>query len=404
MTLRDSVATFVDDRISYYRQWMFDEPLVVSEAHSEDLARIQRCMYRLIRAFVADYDRWAHIMPLSADARRVIEAAARKSYRVGTYRTDFVYDASWTPRLIEITCRMSLNGIFTAAVMKRHSDDFRAAHLKGEPDLSPYEDLYAHLEQLLRGKDGIILLKGVEERNESKIFIPIFERAGIPVTIVAPADIEAHLDKMASSLVLSELSHAEIFAIPPPVMERLARVDLLNDLRTILLVHDKRFFSVLNQRSFRESVLSKEDAAFFERFLVPTFAAHERPDLWNEALEHREKWILKHRVLGKSVEVHAGPVTSEADWRALFAPGKREDYILQEWIPQTRLSGHVGGTAHEDFHAGTLLFFDDHYFGLGEFRLSSFPVSNKGDHRKMSSIVVPRIDGDVRAAVRNCIG
>ena len=61
--------------------------------------------------------------------------------------------------------------------------------------------------------------------------------------------------------------------------------------------------------------------------------------------------------------------------------------ILQEWIPQKRITGKIKGEKFEDFVTGTLLYFDDNYFGMGDFRTSSHPVTNKVDHRKACSLI-----------------
>ena len=92
-------------------------------------------------------------------------------------------------------------------------------------------------------------------------------------------------------------------------------------------------------------------------------------------------------MLGKSIDVFAGCVTEEDEWRKLFADDRREHMVLQAYIPQRRFHGTIGEQQYHDYAAGTLLFFEEQFFGPGLFRASSFPVTNKVDDRKVAPLV-----------------
>jgi len=164
-------------------------------------------------------------------------------------------------------------------------------------------------------------------------------------------------------------------------------LNIINDFRTIFLIHDKRFFSVLSNSELRKTVLTKDEITLFERYYIPTYSYGEKKELWKKAKKEKDKFILKHRSLGKSEKVYAGIVTEKKVWDALFEADDLKDLILQEWIAQTKIKGTIDDISYEDYITGTLLFFDDNYFGFGDFRTSSFPVTNQGDHRKACSII-----------------
>ena len=88
----------------------------------------------------------------------------------------------------------------------------------------------------------------------------------------------------------------------------------------------------------------------------------------------------------------AGPLTDAAEWQALFDTGRADRMVLQEYVPQRRFRGTIGGQAYRDYAAGTLLFFEEGYFGPGLFRTSSYPVTNKVDDRKIAPLVTPDAD------------
>ena len=93
-----------------------------------------------------------------------------------------------------------------------------------------------------------------------------------------------------------------------------------------------------------------------------------------------------------SIDVSAGPLTSAADWEALFDSGRADAMVLQEYVPQRKFRGTIAGTPREDYAAGTLLFFEDGFYGMPVFRASSHPVTNQGDDRKIAPLVTPDVD------------
>ena len=49
-----------------------------------------------------------------------------------------------------------------------------------------------------------------------------------------------------------------------------------------------------------------------------------------------------------------------------------QQFILQEWVPQRRFKGTVSGVEFDDYLTGTLMYFDDAYFGLAFSELFSY--------------------------------
>jgi hypothetical protein len=211
---------------------------------------------------------------------------------------------------------------------------------------------------------------------------------GIQISKVPFTKVQENLELLSSSWIISELAFDEILSIPKNVLKVLSSLNVINDFRTVFLIHDKRFFEVLCNQEFQASVLSQREISFFSQYLVPTYTFEQAPELWQEARKNKDQWIIKHRALGKSQQIYAGIVTDAEDWEKLFIKGEFSELILQRWINQTKVSGNIGEYHYEDFVTGTLLFFDEHYFGFGDFRTSSFPVTNVVDHRKACSLIL----------------
>ncbi len=138
--------------------------------------------------------------------------------------------------------------------------------------------------------------------------------------------------------------------------------------------------------------LSQPEAERFRSHLVPTWAWHERRDLWEQAQREKDHWIIKPRAEGRGIGVKAGCMTDEVDWQATFAQADAADLTLQPFIPQNRIHGQVGEEERNDYIVGTLLFFEDHFFGPGVFRASTHQITNQGETRRLAHLVT----GDLR--------
>ena len=148
----------------------------------------------------------------------------------------------------------------------------------------------------------------------------------------------------------------------------------------------------MTHAAFLNEALAPAEIEEIRPFLIPTYAKALDPEIWRQARADKDRWILKPFNVGKSIDVFAGPLTDAAEWQALFDTGRADRMVLQEYVPQRRFRGTIGGQAYRDYAAGTLLFFEEGYFGPGLFRTSSYPVTNKVDDRKIAPLVTPDAD------------
>ena len=177
MTLKESTAKFIQEKQDYFRQWILDEPIYIGSKQHIQYARLQKLMYKLIVRFVTYYHEYETHMPVSTEVKKLLDNWKERPYEPGTYRTDFVYDANNQAKIIEITCRFALNGIFLSALINHVGLALSDEKIKY---CSPYESVYDHINSYLKGVDTIWVLQGKDMKNESKIYCGIFERMGYP--------------------------------------------------------------------------------------------------------------------------------------------------------------------------------------------------------------------------------
>ena len=137
--------------------------------------------------------------------------------------------------------------------------------------------------------------------------------------------------------------------------------------------------------TFRESALGKEDAAFLKEYLIPTYTRKQSEDIWLYAQHHKDEFILKPQLLGKSEGIIPGPLVSENEWQKVFSDESIETMILQRWINQREFEASIDGKSFKDYGTGMLLCMEDEFYGPGQFRMSSCEVINYiKDDRKMA--------------------
>lgn len=379
-----------DSLLNYYSQWTFDKPLIVSKNTNDKFQRIQKLLYRAICEFGKNYDAYRHLMPISDDAERIISFCKNKPYHPGAYRTDFMLDVNNNIKLIEITCRFALNGLFITGFFNILADK----RLVDRPDVKKIDDysrLFDYVIDLWGDFKHICFLKGLYNNNESKILVPLFKDMGLTVHVLTADQIEKNMHLFQDAVVFSEFNQEDWFGLPDNIIEIIVNSKLFNDPRTIFLIHDKRFFSVMHNNEFLHQVFTDEEIEEFQPYIAPTYTFSESPDIWLDARKNKDNWVFKPFGKGRSIDVSVGCCTTEEEWEGLFTNGKDKDMVLQSYINQRKFKGTINGKPYEDYAVGTLLFFNDNYFGPGLIRTSSYPVTNVKDDRKIAVFVTDDI-------------
>ncbi len=378
--LLDAYVMHLESKTEYFKPWTYTHPLLIRPRTDQQVARLQKIMYKIISHFVNHYPQYESLMPLDDKAKRVLHFFKDKEYYPGSYRTDFIIDENLQFKLIEITCRFALNGFWLSGFMEGMTEEY--CRQRNIPHEIRYESFLRYLHRRMVGKE-IVILSHKGKSEESRHYQSILEDAGMNVRKIYLEETEEELKNIEHKFFITEFNQEDYFQLSDFALEQLAKAEIINDLRTVFLIHDKRFFSILGNADIRNAILSEEEIELLDQFYIPTYSYGQHEDQWKAAEQNKDSWILKHKHLGKSASVYAGPVTDEKEWKQLFEQGEIENMVLQPFIKQPTFKGTVGDVQHQDYIVGTMLFFDNYYFGLGIFRASSHPVTNVVDDRKV---------------------
>ena len=386
MQILNSEAAFLkiaNAQQTYLSQWYLETPAIITSDKYNQLHRVQQLLHRAIRYFVDHYDAYEHIFPMSDNIRRVVDLCSPFPYRVGTYRPDFLIDEVHQMKICEIGARFPLNGYFLSGIAEHIGRErYQYASYFDQP---LYKRFLHYLMEYWAGMKQLYVLKGSDRPCDIKYYIPFFEEMGIKVETLSPNDLDHDsLKKLAGCYTLNEFNQMEMDVLDDDVLRAIAASNSLNDMRTIFLIHDKRFLAVLSDTGFLSQFLSPAEASFLRPYLIPTYTSCQAPELWEEARSNKEEWVIKHALLGKSEQVYTGRTCTDEEWDKLFEPSVQSSMVLQPFIHQQRIRSSIQGEQYHDYVVGTMLCFDDHFFGPGLFRTSSFEITNRVDDRKMS--------------------
>jgi hypothetical protein len=375
-----------NEYVNYFKTYTFNSPIVLSVEKNEELKKLGAILYKAIKHMLDNYQKYLSLMPHEEKDLRILEVYDRYPYRVGTFRTDFVVDKLNHIKIIEMTTRQPLNGYFSSGFFREIALE-QAHRLKINGIVDIYLGFFDYLDGYIDGVSHVCVIKGNEKLEEIKIYPSIFENAGIPCHVIPIEELPQKLRLLENAWVIEELTFTEIRGFPLEIVDALARCRLHNSIKAILFTHDKRFYYVLNQPEFLLNALEPLEREILKKYILPTYIYSNDPEEWERAYKNKDEYILKHQIKGKCMDVYAGCITDDASWKKLFDPEILKRMVLQPFVDQRRFDGFVGTEKRNDFVAGTLLYFNQEFFGPGLYRTSSLPVSGLRDIRKIAQLV-----------------
>ncbi|KAH6603992.1 hypothetical protein Trco_007438 [Trichoderma cornu-damae] len=357
-------------------------PVLINKQHRQQLQELSDALVASVTDIV---DRWwfdtaAELpkrMPLGQKEQEILKHAEWQSIKGnlshysscrGSWRPDFLVEevrnedgtAVENFRITEINARFSFNGFMHVAYGQSALDD-TGMEQHGLVSATGAKEVVDGLFALFRPDRPLHLLKGQEAGIDIHMFVEAARRRlGSAPRVVDPADLRlvkdagsksgftlcAVLNKKpergaafpdVSSMFFAsdgelveeiyqvglELHQRELLALSPEMLREIS-LRCFNDMRTILLVHDKRMLGIVKQELEKQvilNVLSPRQAEILDKGIVDTFLpgslqlqklllrSEQCPDL------HRE-YILKPIRSGKGDGIVFGEDLPKEEWLA----------------------------------------------------------------------------------------
>jgi len=372
------------DKTDYYHRWYHNRPMLITTERRNELRRMQALLYKCIFYMAEHYREWVPgYMPLDNKVMEILDRQSHYPFRAGAYRPDYLISDDGLLLLVEITSRFFGHGIWFNYPSVVKAEQFMSAYPSAFWE-NRYDEMLKNMHDIISEHSPIYVLKSSDPTNEIALYKKFYEYYGHKVTIYEAPEVEKHIDQWSNGgMVFSALNQQDLLSFRMETLQAMIDARMLNDFRTIFLAHDKRFLHLIFVDDFTRQCLTEEETMFMRQHTIPTYLYYEHPEIWEDALRNKNRYILKPNDLGKSVGLYAGVMTDEETWRNTIF---NSNYILQPFIQQQTYPCEWEGKHYDEYVCGMMLCMDDRYFDSGVFRTSSAPVTNKVDDRKMCVI------------------
>ncbi len=359
-------------------------PVAIDAEHYKLQHALQKALHKCIKLLVQNYfidQRLQQLISLPESATKLLQLidAKEPEYAVGSYRPDFLHALDDNIQICEINARFPLNGYFISLYLHQAAGELfdRARHADGTGGWMD-QMLNCFVSRFAPGSK-VCLWKGRERGWDIHFFNYELKRLGYEIVPVEGSlsglVLELHQDEILSSNTCKQVTEL-VMAIP--------QRHWLNDLRTIFLIHDKRFLALFQRPDILSDYLEAEQIELLTRHIAPTYVISQAAQQVEEALAKPNEWLLKPNLFGKGEGILFGGNMSALQWRSALSNQAHQHYVLQKVVVQKRfpilqqqISGPVSGPENIEMNVvGTLLCLDDNFFGPGIYRASSGDIVN----------------------------
>lgn len=346
-----------------------DQVLSISIAYRDRMRRLTVLLDMALRAVVRRYgedERIRTIYALPPELDDILRRAAPRPYRVGWYRPDVIFDREGTTRICEIGARYSMNGWMVSRALSKGHADFWA-------DLcSPYTP-----------GSTLALVHRREPGGEVDCLSDHLQRTGVHFLSVKPEEMELRDGRLTArgtvlDRLILQMDRTELLYFQPAVLDRLMECgDYFNDVRTLILVHDKRVLAVLSDGAIMREAMPGNLYAELQPHLIPSFCIGSAAEV-ERFLEQDGDWIAKQNSGGRGIGTLVRSRCGADEWADLIR-GNWPSLMFQPYLDQLDyVEADTGLTIHM---VGMLLCRDDVCYGNGVFRGSDEAVINLHQQR-----------------------
>lgn len=387
----------VEPAMGWYGERTAPYPVTVASADVVVLDRLYRVIARAIDAVIEHYfhdERLRAILSLPPPLVELLRRIDGRPYRCGALRPDFLLDLDGEPQVCEVNARFPTNGFicsfYTNEVVEGldHVKDARATAVPG---------LRRTLDALASRFEPGPLVVLLEREGGTEVFLLVDElrRRGIDARTRRPGELRVEHGAIVDDAgpveqFILELERDELLGVPLELFDALAGCErTFNDVRTLILGHDKRMLAVLSDRSVMADLLDADDVELLSRHIIPTFNAAD-PRVAGPLREDPSSWVLKRNSSGRGIDLLVGRACDSAAWRCA-AERQADDRTAQRFVEQLVLSmpavDDEGELIDRAVHVvGLLPGFDGEPLGPGLFRASAESVINVSGDR---GVLVP---------------
>lgn len=382
----DALQAIVGD-FSWYAERFSPYPLLVEPAELDTFVRLRATLNRAIVQIVDAYcddSRIADIIRLPPPLTALLAKLRHKPYRVGSFRPDLLLDHAGTWKVCEINARFPINGYLSSYYINSFIGGLDYLSDSAARALIELDGLLEAIAGRFEPDKALVVLRDREKGMDTHLLLPELQRYGIQACVRPPSALTVRDGaiyeggEQVEQFIL-ELERDELLAMPAELLEALADSPAyFNDLRTLLLAHDKRMLAVLGNAGIMADYLDEADLAVLAEHILPTYQACD-PKIAEDLQANPGGWVLKRNSSGRGIDMLFGWECDPGQWRRTLSD-QADDYTAQRFLPQRRVPITVlenGELRQQPMNVVAMLpGFDGRLFGPGFFRAGLDSVIN----------------------------
>ncbi|KFF18369.1 hypothetical protein [Flavobacterium hydatis] len=355
--------------------------VIVSSEYSKEMNRLCTILNKACAAIVLNYfedERIREYYQLGKDLEALLKKSNGKPYNQGFYRPDFLYDTNNQVKICEIGARYSLNGWMISYYLQLINNQIDAYKSNVSTENADLKNLIGDLHHQLASHKKVAIIH--DDEKGSDIFYVQKELAKFQIELISarPQDLVVvddliYVNGIPISQFILEMDREELKKISPDVMDKLIETNAyFNDIRTLILIHDKRVLAVMYDAQIMRDYLSQEDYDFLQDYLIPSFVI-TNDDGCDAFTASKENLILKLNSGGRGIGAYVKSDCTSEDWNTIVRKNWNK-YLIQHFVDQKEFNDAEN---NRQIHlVGMLLCKDDKNYGAGFFRGSDESIVN----------------------------
>lgn len=364
-----------------HRDSFANSSVVLHPEYNGEMDRLCAVLSKASKAIVLNYfedSRIRNYYQLDNDLEGILKKSNSHTYNQGFYRPDFLYDTNDQPKICEIGARYPLNGwmisYYSQLIHNRTNSHNEKVHISG----TDLENLIDDLSHRFAPHRKVALIH--DDEKGSDIFNAQRELAKLDIELISakPQDLIISnnlisVNGVAVSQFILEMDREELKKISPDVLDKLIEENsYFNDIRTLILIHDKRVLAVMYDAQIMQDYLSEEDYSFLRNYLIPSFVITDPADC-DAFTDTEQNLILKLNSGGRGIGAYVKSDCTNENWNRIVRENW-DKYLIQHFVDQKEFNDTENN--RQIYLVGMLLCKDDKTYGSGIFRGSDESVVN----------------------------
>lgn len=353
----------------------------LSSEYNKQMNRLCSILNKACKAIVLNYfedERIRTYYQLDEELETLLKKSNNKSYNQGFYRPDFVYAKNNQAKICEIGARYPFNGWMISYYLTVISNQLNGQKVEVNSKETNLNTLIHDLYNQFTPNKKVAFVHDDEKGTEIFFLQKELAKLNIELISVRPQDLIIVKDSICvngepiSEFIL-EMDRQELKKIRPDVIDKLIEQNsYFNDIRSLILIHDKRVLAVMYDAQIMKDYLNAADYDFLKEYLIPSYVILDPADC-ETFINYDQNLILKLNSGGRGIGAYVKNDCTKEDWSTIIRENW-DKYVIQHFVDQKEFNDTEN---NRQIHlVGMLLCKDDKTYGSGLFRGSDESIVN----------------------------